>query len=68
MNNFFFDESDYSLFKKALRATEKEPVIINILSTDSSLQSKKDTAVESAAVRKNMSKKYEPSPFGKFFG
>lgn len=68
MNNFFYDESDYSLFKKALKTTENEPVVINILSTDSSLQTKKEKTAESAAVRKNMSKKYEPSPFGKFFG
>ncbi len=68
MNNFFYDESDYSLFKKALKTTENEPVVINILSTDSSLQSPKEKTAESAAVRKNMSKKYEPSPFGKFFG
>ena len=68
MNNFFYDESDYSLFMKALKTTEHEPVVINILSTDSSLQTKKETTVESASARKNMSKKYEPSPFGKFFG
>lgn len=68
MNNFFYDEADYSLFKKALKTTENEPVVINLLSTDSSLQTPKEKTAESAAVRKNMSKKYEPSPFGKFFG
>ena len=68
MNNFFYDESDYSLFRKALKTTDNEPVFINILSTDSSLQTKKEATVESASARKNMSKKYEPSPFGKFFG
>ena len=68
MNNFFYDASDYSLFKKALKTTENEPVVVNILSTDSSLQTKKEKTAESNAVRKNMSKKYEPSPFGKFFG
>lgn len=68
MNNFFFDESDYSLFRKALKTTDNEPIVINILSTDSSLQSREDKTAEVASARKNMSKKYEPSPFGKFFG
>lgn len=68
MNNFFFDESDYSLFKKALKTTDNEPVVINILSTDSSLKSSEEKTAEVVSARKNMSKKYEPSPFGKFFG
>lgn len=68
MNNFFFDESDYSLFKKALKTTDNEPVVINILSTDSSLKSYEEKTAEAVSARKNMSKKYEPSPFGKFFG
>ena len=68
MNNFFFDESDYSLFRKALKTTDNEPIVINILSTDSSLQSREDKTAEVTSARKNMSKKYEPSPFGKFFG
>ncbi len=68
MNNFFFDESDYSLFRKALKTTDNEPIVINILSTDSSLQSREDKTTEVSSARKNMSKKYEPSPFGKFFG
>lgn len=68
MNNFFFNTSLYPLFKKALKSTEKEPVVINILSTDSSLQKKETKVSESAAPRKNMSRKYEPSPFGRFFG
>ena len=68
MNNFFFDASDYSLFKKALKITDNEPVVINILSDDSSLQSQETKNYEQTAARKNMSKKYEPSPFGKFFG
>ena len=37
MNNFFYSSSDYDLFKKAFRSTKNEPVIINILSDDSSL-------------------------------
>ena len=37
MNNFFYRDTDYDLFKKALRSTKNEPVIINILSDDSSL-------------------------------
>ena len=68
MNNFFFDTSDYSLFKKALKVTDNEPVVISILSTDSSLQTKSNKTNEPAAARKNMSRKFEPSPFGKFFG
>lgn len=68
MNNFFFDEADYSLFKKALKTTDNEPIVINILSTDSSLQSREEKTAEVVSARKNMSKKYEPSPFGKFFG
>lgn len=68
MNNFFFNESDYSLFRKALKTTDSEPIVINILSTDSSLKSKEDKTAEVVSARKNMSKKYEPSPFGKFFG
>ena len=38
MNNFFLKERDFDLFKKALRSTKNEPVVINILSTDSSLE------------------------------
>lgn len=68
MNNFFLDSSDYSLFLKALKRTKKEPVVINILSTDESLISnnKKEDAV--AMQRKSMSSKFAPSPFGKYFG
>ena len=68
MNNFFYDESDYSLFRKALKTTDNEPIVINILSTDSSLQSRENKTADVPSARKNMSKKYEPSPFGKFFG
>ena len=68
MNNFFFNNSDYSLFKKALKSTEDEPVVINILSTDSSLQRKEKVVVDKPSQRKSMSQKYEPSPFGRFFG
>lgn len=67
MNNFFYDSSDFILFKKALRKTGGEPVVINILSSDSSLK-KKEEVVEKKQVRKNFSSRFEPSPFGKFFG
>ena len=41
MNNFFYNNFDYTLFKKAFKETKGEPVIINILSSDSSLTDKK---------------------------
>lgn len=66
MNNFFYNGSEYSLFKKALRATKSEPVVINILSTDSSLNDEKQESLQ--VERKSMSSKYEPSSFGRFFG
>ncbi len=67
MNNFFYDSSDYNLFKKALRKTGGEPVVINILSSDSSLK-KDEVKKEQKVERKNFSSRFEPSPFGKFFG
>ena len=66
MNNFFYNNFDYTLFKKAFKETKGEPVIINILSSDSSLTDKKKETKQVA--RKNYSNKFEPSPFGKFFG
>ena len=70
MNNFFFESGDYALFKKALRTTKNEPVVINILSTDSSLDENKSSSkvTPAPAMRKNQSSKFEPSPFGRFFG
>jgi len=68
MNNFFSSSADYNLFKKALRSTNNEPVVINIMSDDSSLD-RPDVEEKKANVeRKNMSSKYQASPFGKFFG
>lgn len=67
MNNFFYKEADFSLFRKALKQTEDEPVIINILSTDSSLQENAKRE-EAPVVRKNLSNKFQPNPFNKFFG
>lgn len=70
MNNFFLDDADYGLFKKAFRSTKNEPVVINILSTDSSLEENKEKQAPKAVPtpRKTQSSKYDPSPFGKFFG
>lgn len=68
MNNFFYRDSDYDLFKKALRATKNEPVVINILSNDSSLVEEVNTDVVGASPRKQMSSKFQASPFDKFFG
>ncbi len=67
MNNFFYKSSEYSLFRKALRDTNGEPVLINILSTDPSLNEDKQETVQ--PQRKSQSSKFEPTtPFGKFFG
>lgn len=69
MNNFFYDSSDYSVFKKAYRATRNEPVVINILSSDVSLKGDERPEKKEKVARKNMSNRFEPnSPFGKFFG
>lgn len=67
MNKFFSRNSDYDLFKKALRSTKNEPVVINILSNDSSLlENEENTPV--VTERKQMSSKFQASPFDKFFG
>ena len=68
MNNFFYRDSDYDLFKKALRSTKNEPVVINILSNDSSLVDESKSTVSEASQRKQMSSKFQASPFDKFFG
>ena len=69
MENFFNDTMEFALFKKALKTTDKEPVLLNLSSTDSSLQKDKEPAkVVYSSTRKNMSEKFAPSPFGKFFG
>lgn len=68
MYNFFFKDADHSLFRKALKSTKDEAVIINILSTDSSLVEDSKKEAEAPVVRKNLSNKFQPSPFGKFFG
>ena len=68
MENFFNDSFEYSIFKKALKNTQSEPVILNILSSDSSLQSEPEKKAPVSSMRKNMSEKFEPSPFGKYFG
>lgn len=68
MNNFFYTNSDYDLFKKALRSTKNEPVVINILSSDSSLSENSENTDNVNGVRKQMSSKFQASPFDKFFG
>ena len=68
MNNFFSSSADYNLFKKALRSTNNEPVVINIMSDDSSLDRPDVEEKKVNVERKNMSSKYQASPFGKFFG
>ena len=68
MNNFFSSSADYNLFKKALRSTSNEPVVINIMSDDSSLEKPEIEDKKVNVERKNMSSKYQASPFGKFFG
>ena len=68
MKNFFYRDSDYDLFRKALRSTKNEPVIINILSDDSSLIEDNVDKGLPTVQRKQMSTKFQASPFDKFFG
>jgi len=68
MDNFFSDAFDYNMFKKAMKVTNGESIIINISSTDSSLFAPAKTNNMNQQPRKSMSSKFEPSPFGKFFG
>ncbi len=68
MFDFFLNDTDKALFKKAFKETEDEPVIINLLSTDESLKEESSVQDNTAVARKNMSNKFQPSSFGKFFG
>ena len=69
MDNFFSNALDFNFFKKALKITDGESIIINVSSTDSSLVSKpKYDSNPQNKQRKSMSDKFEPSPFGRFFG
>lgn len=68
MNKFISKNSDYDLFRKALRSTKNEPVIINILSNDSSLIEDDNKQPVAVSERKQMSTKFQASPFDKFFG
>ncbi len=69
MENFFNDAFEFSIFKKALKATDGEPVVVNLLSSDESLVSEaKPSKLAFAPQRKNMSEKFGPSPYGKYFG
>ena len=66
MDNFFSNAIDFNAFKKALKTTKGETVVINILSSDDSLKTPSNDKTNKQ--RKSMSSKFEPSPFGKFFG
>lgn len=66
MDNFFGNAIDFNAFKKALKTTKGETVVINILSSDDSLKTPSNDKTNKQ--RKSMSSKFEPSPFGKFFG
>ncbi len=69
MENFFNDVFEYNIFKRALKATEAEPVVISKQATDASLKQKSEPVAKIAPVQhKNMSDKFEPSPFGRYFG
>ena len=68
MKNFFYRDTDYDLFKKALRSTKNEPVVINLLSSDSSLVDESGNTAVADSQRKQMSAKFQASPFDKFFG
>lgn len=68
MKNFFYRDTDYDLFRKALRSTKNEPVVINILSSDSSLTEEGGNGATADTQRKQMSSKFQASPFDKFFG
>lgn len=70
MDNFFSNALDYNVFKKALKITDGESVVITVSSTDPSLTApvKYNYNPSNNRARKNMSSKYEPSPFGRFFG
>ena len=67
MDNFFGNALDFNYFKKAMKITDGESIIINISANDSSLAVKpKYESNPQNKARKNMSNKFEPSPFGKF--
>lgn len=66
MSNFFYKYSDYSLFQKALKETEGEDVIVDILSTDDSL--KKDEVIADKRVIRKDNRFSQESSFNKFFG
>ena len=69
MDNFFGNSLDFNYFKKALKITDGESIIITISANDSSLAVKpKYESNPQNKARKSMSNKFEPSPFGKFFG
>lgn len=66
MDNFFNNAYDYNAFKRALKITDGETVVINVLASDESLKPAPSTK-QNNKPRKSMSSKFEPSPFGKFF-
>lgn len=71
MNNFFYEESDFALFKKALKATGTEPVVINILSSDKSLKTDAQgpkPLPERRSTPKSYNEKYQPNTYDRMFG
>jgi hypothetical protein len=66
MSNFFYKYSDYSLFQRALKETEGEDVVVDILSTDDSL--KKDEVITDKRVIRKDNRFSQESSFNKFFG
>lgn len=68
MNNFFYEESDFALFKKALKATNNEPVVVNILSSDPSLKSDDKTKPLERKNASNYKENYQPNTYDRLFG
>ncbi len=70
MENFFNNDFEFNLFKRAIKLTDNEPVVLNMLASDDSLKQKGEVSAKTntPVLRKSMSEKFEPSPFGKYFG
>lgn len=66
MSNFFYKNSDYSLFQKAFKDASGEDVVVDVLSTDDSLK-EKEVVVQKHVIRKD-NRFNQESSFNKFFG